>query len=577
MSRARRIALFVALTLSSLAIAAVGHDRYLARGRTLYVLNHTGGPLRLSLDGRSVEVPPAAEPLTLSLAEGEHGVAVVDSAGASRELSLPIPGNAFERLLGGRVFVLNLGAAAPLEVETASYGPDQIEAGGARLLFGEALVLDRIDLAFAPLPGQGPRGELVRLGVAKGAPAELLGSLPPGKRGAGALDYAAFHLQRGAPDPLLLGLLVETARALGPSGRARALACLRARLDERPVDVPWHRALQDLRRDAGEESVLRVEYAGRARAFPADAALRALAARVAATPDEALAGYEAALALDPAEPWAHHGVGIHAFRRASFALARRHADLAAAALPREAGAQNLRYQVRCAQGEWPALAAELEAARARQPLALDLLLKLLEARVAAGDAAGARAAAQAFRQRVGERAPDDPRQLGLLCELALAELLGSWDGYEAKLAGLRDPEQRRRLRLEAALDRGEGLAAAGEDAKSGPEVLLLALAWTLQGDAAQAARWRGAAAERLAAGSQDERALAAVLAAAAPDPEALRPLALAPDHKAAALLLLALERPALRAAAAGLARRYAFRRAFPGPLLARALARAGAD
>lgn len=565
-SRGRTLALLGAAFAGGLVLLGLINDRLTARARTLWVLNQSGAPLRVEVGGQRLELPSRREPAQLSLPEGRHSVAVIDSAGGTRQVELILEGDALDRLLGGRTFVLNLEAAAPLVWETTYYGPDAPE-GTTRLSLGEVLRFERVDHPFAPFPAEAPSGLHVRVGVTEGEPAALLGSLPPGRRDEGALEFAAHHLRRDPRDLALLELFVSAARRLERG--ALALELLRGRLAARPVEVAWHRAYQDLRRDRGELAALREDYARLSAAAPGDARLRVLSARLADDPDAALQGYRAALDLDPAEPWAHYGLAVHLFRRARYAEARDHAQRAQRGLPRVAACANLVYQVRCAQGEWPTLALELAQALERRPLDFSLLRRLLEAQVGAERPEAARESVQAYRQRIGRRAPDDPRQLALLGELTLLELRGEWEQLAAKARALKARELGERLRFTA------GLLLAPSELPEPPDArrrLLRALALGAAGHESAAAA-RASALAALAAGTPAQQALARALTSESPDPQQLAPLALAPDDKAAALLLLAQAHPAQRAAALSLAERYAFRRLAPGPLLQRAIAR----
>ena len=254
--RGRTLALLGAAFLGGLLLLALINDRVTASARTLWVLNLSGEPLRVEVGEEKLELPSRPQPAQLRLPEGRHSIAVVDSAGATRRVEVELEGDVLERLLGGRTFVLNLGAAAPLVWETTYYGPDAPE-GMTRLSLGEVLRFERVDHPFAPFPAEAPSGLHVRVGIQEGEPAALLGSLPPGRRDAGALAFAAHHLRRDPSDLALLELFVSTARRLERSGEA--LEVLRQRLAARPVEVAWHRAYQDLRRGQGELEALRAE------------------------------------------------------------------------------------------------------------------------------------------------------------------------------------------------------------------------------------------------------------------------------------------------------------------------------
>lgn len=542
------------------------NDRVVAHGRELTVLNRTGAPAKLTLPhGEVLELAP--EKLqTVPLGEGRHRLMLELEGATARPVEVAITGNVFERLLGGRVYLLNLDAAAPIVWEETIYGPpgQSPPATPGRVALGEVLVFERVDEVFAPFPDDAPEGPRVRIGLAPGEPAHLLGALAPAQRGAlGALRYAEHHLHRTPDDDALLGLYVRAARQ---DHAAAGAAFLASRLSERPVRVQWHRAHQDLRRAAGEAEALREEYAAACAKEPDNSALLALSARLAESPDQALAGYRQALALDANDPFAHYGVAVHLFRRAEYPAARTAIDAACQARPRDANFANLRFLVRCGQREWALLASELERALKAAPTSFPVLQRYLEALVAAGQSDLAREASQRYRQRLSDR--DDPRQLALLASLSLHGLEKRWDDLRGGLPQLKDEVLRVRLAFQVAL--GSGKPAEAGEAKGPSESLQLALAWTLAAKAeAEAKASRQRLGELLSKSEGAWPALGSVLESG--DSVALSKLALSPDDKACALYLLAADSPPeARGPLLDLAARYDLGRRYPHALLARA-------
>jgi Tfp pilus assembly protein PilF len=549
-----------------LATALFVNDRIVANGRELIVLNRTGAAAKVIL--------PHGDPLqlesqrmrTVSLGEGTHRVLVELDGAPARPVDVSISGNVLERLLGGRVYVLNLDAAAPIVWEETIYGPpgNTPPPTPARVAMGEVLIFERVDEVFAPFPDDAPEGPRVRIGLAPGEPATLLGALAPARRSEhGPLRYAEHHLRRAPDDDELLALYVRAAKGEYALDGAAFLA---SRLEERPLRVLWHRAHQDLRRAAGDLAALREEYAAACAKEPGSSALATLAARLQPDPDQALAGYRAALELDPSDPFAHYGVAIHLFRRADYGGARRAIDAACKGRPRDASFANLRYLVRCGQKEWPLLVAELERALKAAPTSFPLLQRYLEALVAADQSDRAREVAQRYRQRLSDR--DDPRQLAHLAKLTLHGLEGRWDELLAGLPQLEAEPVRVRLKFEAAL--GAGKPQDSGQPKGPSETLQLALAWALlPSGAAEAKTWRARLGQALTKGPGAWSELAPLLESG--DTAALGKLALSPDDKACALYLLAAERPAAeRKPYLDLAARYDLGRRFPHALLRRA-------
>lgn len=556
--------------LSLFAGGLLVNDRLEARGRELVVLNRSGRPATLRVGARSEVV--GETPLRLALGEGSHEVEVQLGDDAPRALQVELRGTVLSRLLGGRVSLLNLEAAAPILWEETIYGPAEGEAPSPpRIALGELLSFERVDDLFVPFPSEGGQGPRVRITVAPGEPETILGALAPARRvEPGALSFAEHHLRRAPDSSALLDLYRDAARAGDP---ARGASFFAQRVGLRPVEMRWHRAYQDLRRAAGEEEALRAEYAACAATAPQDADLRVLVGRIAGDPDQALADYRAALALDAGCAFAHYGVAVHLFRRADYAGARTHAEAACRARPRDGDLAHLRYLVRCAQGEWAALAREFGQAQAAAPTSLSLFERRQEALLASGQAEAARAAFQAYRQGWIDR--PDPKQVALLASVCVHELSADWEGLRKLLPQLEDADHRARLSFRAAL--GAGRPAEAGAPSSLAERLQLSLAWALlepvdSAASARAEEERQALLSAAAQGSGAWPSLAEAFRAGAP--EAIQKLALPPEDKACALLLLARARPeAERAALRALAKRYDFGLRHPHALLQAALAK----
>lgn len=558
-------ALFLGLALL-LAAGLLVNDRLVASGRELLVLNRTGAPASLTLPHGETLALKDGTFRQLAIGEGQHRVMVALGDAPPRAVEVSLQGNVLERLLGGRVYLLNLDAAAPIVWEETIYGPpgQTPPPTPARIELGEFLVFERVDEVLEPFPEDAPEGPRVRIGLAPGEPARLLGALPPAARGApGARAYAQHHLQRTPDDDALLALYVQAA----PDDPADEVAFLGTRLAERPVRVQWHRAYQDLAgRAPGGKEQLRQTYAGFCAQEPQSSALATLLARLQPDPDQALAGYRAALALDGQDPFAHYGVAVHLFRRAEYADARLAIDAACRGRPRDPNFANLRYLVRCGQREWPLLSQELEAALKRSPSSFPILQRTLEALVAAGQSDRARELCQRYRQGLSDQ--EDPRQLALLAALSLHALEGRWDELRAGLPQLENEILRARLQFQAALGADQPDQAGPPQGPS--ETLQLALAWALHaGGETEAATWRQILLEELAQGEGAWPQLAPLIRSGGT--VAMSKLALSPDDKACALYLsaagFALEsrRPYVELAA-----RYDLGRRFPHALLARA-------
>ncbi|MBL4849901.1 MAG: hypothetical protein JKY65_30605, partial [Planctomycetes bacterium] len=163
----RRLAL-PALVVGVLALLFVANDRFVAHGREVVVLNRTGLSAQIQA--------PGLEPITLAdkgfrvlvLGEGLHTIQVQLGERPARDVEVPVVGSVLDRLMGGRVFLLNLDAAAPIVWEETVYGPpgEKPTLAPTRIELGEVLVFERVDEVLVPFPDDSPEGPRVRIGVA---------------------------------------------------------------------------------------------------------------------------------------------------------------------------------------------------------------------------------------------------------------------------------------------------------------------------------------------------------------------------------------------------------------------------
>ena len=98
-----------------------------------------------------------------------------------------------------------------------------------------------------------------------------------------------------------------------------AYTFIESRLDERPLDVNWHREFQDVARRVGKDSHSR--YAEYLANDPDNSDLKYLLGRVTKAPDVALSLFEAAAQGPRPSAFGYHGMAFHHFVRGDFARA----------------------------------------------------------------------------------------------------------------------------------------------------------------------------------------------------------------------------------------------------------------
>lgn len=555
--RARRLGPGLLLLASGGALVA-GWSWQLARTCPVWIVNHTPQDVQVLRGETRLATIEVGRVLPLPLGEGTHTLRLVRRDG-SEEVQLTLQRGFWERFADRAPFVLNVARAAALRWEEGVYagGEDVPPPRPPRLFVGQSFFrVDDVDYCFTPLPdsleGRSPGGEratcLMALG---GSVLQALGAFPRETPLEVQLEFLARRLPI-QPESDAIDYLLRLADEQDCAARADEL--LGPCLTRRPPQIDCHRAHQDLVRSRAEgEAALQEEYARLSAAEPDSAGLQYLAGRLEPDPARARARYERALELDPKLGWAWHGLAFLRAAAGELEPAHEAAQRARAALPDRPEVEALALQLMMLTGRAAEARAQLQATEQRRGLDGGQLRALLEACLAVGDHEGAQAAcARYVAARTGSKDPWS-RQRGLLGELALDELEGRWEELLSHVDELHRPGTQGRLRAAALLhlDRLEEvealLAEGGPLAGATREALLLALAWSLRGDLARAARWRDAAAERLAAGPARERLAARALRAADPLSELPRVALPVPDQ-AALLLALAATRPAAREA-----------------------------
>jgi hypothetical protein len=541
----------------SLVLAGVGTfvvvgDRARAGARRVHVVNATAAPATVTVGDAQLKVV-AGGLGELALPEGDHVASVQPEGGEAEQVAFSLSGSFMERYLDRTVFVLNVGGAATLLVESEEYGAAAApKRQPPRILQGEPfMVVPEVDYAFAPFPetvsGAGrvvvkTRVDLLREEAGAAVKRHMDPADPAG------LDLAEQKLDPAQLDEVLLADYLRRGSALGQLERVKAF--LAGRLDATPTSISWHRAYQDLvfaTDDGAALAALGEAYVAALEANPADgekAALSYLQGRLQRDEPRAReASYQQAVAFDPEQPFANYALAVLLQRRGELAEAKDHAAVAAKARPGDAAMDELAFRLRFAAGEFAALKEETAGRQTEKAIDLLLLKRRVELEAALGDPAKAKLAAQAYRQRVQGLRAGDPRQLALHAELVLLDVLGQDEERRTLVARVREPIVRDRLDFQAclmtgALEAAEELHAGGRLDRGA--ALFLSLAWAKQGDAAQATAWRDRAAEDLAQGTPGQRGAAALLTAeAAPSLDDVWALNLPAAGKAALLRVLA--------------------------------------
>jgi hypothetical protein len=211
------------------------------------------------------------------------------------------------------------------------------------------------------------------------------------------------------------------------------------------------------------------------------------------------------------------------------------------------------------------------------PFRVDLRLQLLSLLGAQGQLGRARTETDRYVesiQALPDAGPSGQTAVAAV-EFAMGYLEGEFDGI---LAQMQHEPEGHYGRYQCYLEMGRNDDAAAEldatgDTASGYDLLNLSVAYRLQGDEAKAARWHDRAYARFAAGSQDERQLAALLSRGGGVSLAdIDNVTLEPKRQPIALVALAQQSPEARAGLLERAERLNYSRMFPYRFLQRAIA-----
>jgi hypothetical protein len=500
-------------------------------------------PVQLAVeDGPEVTVLSGGHE-KIRLSEGPRRAALTVPKRMEEQVAFTVPGGFLERMFSGRTKVLNAFGAAVISRETTVYSSRSTDddEGTQQLHVGkDFLVFDDVDYEFEEFPQTittKQRSDLHKTRVVA-IPAEPLvllyspaaGGLPV----ADLMRYVESHL-RARPESTDL-LWAYATFALASSQGERGQGFIAGGLDARPIRVEWHRCYQELCERTGGSAALKERYERMLQAEPESSALLYLTDRLQDTASDALAYIDKALAADPENAHAWMAKAFHLRGRSEFAAARDAAARAVALAPDNAQMAELLVDTRLAAGDYDALERQAAQALAADPADVQWRHIQMELRAARGDLAGARGACEGLIAAAKDKWP----QGAAAVEASARQWLRYIEGDLVPLAAADDPATAFRARL--ALGRIEQAELLADELGEQPAWTALAMSVSAHaaGRGEKAAAWKAKAAEKLALGSAEDRAAAALLNSGADaDAEAARELVSAPWAKAMVLVALA--------------------------------------
>jgi len=251
---------------AAVLVAVIGLDRYFAHNREVFVVNGVSKPLKVRLDsGNEVEVGPFGQ-RKLAASEGRHTISVIEPAALAREEAITIPSGVIGRWGGGQVNIADPTRSAIVVWEESVYAEDaRDQSADFKVHVGEPFsTFDHIDYKFEQFPhtvrveGRTKSATKHRVGIMNWSPVQLLMGMPEAITDDARMDYLESHLATDDGRAALLQYYWAAGIQLNQLDRCREY--LKKSLDERPVDIEWHRSYQSSSQWSGKQEELAPEY-----------------------------------------------------------------------------------------------------------------------------------------------------------------------------------------------------------------------------------------------------------------------------------------------------------------------------
>jgi tetratricopeptide (TPR) repeat protein len=556
-----------AVLLVLIAGVLAGLNEYYRRNRTVYVVNDSGRPARLSIDGgNEIRVDTMEK---IRLAEGPHHVKIIEPV--AEEFDADMRTAYFDRFTKHPMWVVNVGGAAGLFDETIHYAAHP-RPPAVNFLIGENFAFFRdVDYAFQDPPPQlhvqGENREVAKVHVGRiDLPAEKIflyaatqASLPA------ALHFAETRLRADPENTRLLFMYQQIAAGAGE--RNRVARCFREGLWREPLSISLHRGYQDLLRTDAEKAALAAEYDRRLKDHPRDARLLYLRGRVDLDRVKAREYFRQACEADSRIPWPWLALAYDAGGRGDWAKSRRLIEKAYALRPDDPSVVSIRHLACLAVGECAALEQEYRTkleAESPQDDPMDDLMNLCDVYFSQGKTAQARETFDRWTNQWIAKGRISAENLASSRSIFLL-VAGDFAALEDEQAAAKLPEIIR-LYYRAASGRPEEAVRdhALESLWKDPwNALTVSLGFTLAGKEKEASQWREKACKLMAEQDSGMKKTAALLRGDRPPAvEKIDDLEIDISQKSLLLAALAVRYPEQRAAFAEMARRLNVSRRF---------------
>jgi tetratricopeptide (TPR) repeat protein len=556
-------------------------DRHKVSHRTLHVVNGYAAPVTVQIPGAGeVQVGPLSR-RELELPEGRYTAHVTGAVIA--DLPVELSSYLFVRVFDERVFVLNPGGVALLLRQEAVYqveGRSSSDSGRGTysVHYGRPFEsFDNIDFPFQEFPSEirmksSDSKRKSRLEHYTNSAMDVYNQLMEDRRVTEALSLAEWAIDSHPSHDEFLSAYAEA--GADPVRRERVLQGLRRRTGRRPVDLPLHRAYQNLERAHGSPGLV-AEYDELLKADPRNSALLYLRGRLISGIRESSGWFDRAVEADPKNAYAHFALAYGKASQGRWKEALESSERATRLEPENGQFRDQQFEIRMGLGQLELLEGELREQSRKDRYASPMVsFRLVGVTALLGRRDAAMEVCEEYRRNhAGPQAKAGANLAGILRCVALY-LAGDFDGLEAE-AAKGEKDSLKVYRVSSLIERGrvdEAEALEGPDGDSDAYHLLArSIAWTLKGDPAKAAERRNKAAE-LFKSSQAPAVAVLLTAGKAPSLEEALDVELPPQQKTILLTAIAQAFPDSAAEIRPRAEALNISLAFPRRLVQRALA-----
>ena len=576
-----RSAIVVGVLLAIIILCLGISNEYIRHHREIYIVNGYDTPADVKIAGLG-DVRHLKGLTSLSLPEGHYHAVV--SGPIKEEFDFDVRDTYFNRWFGHPLWLINVGGAALLDLEEAVYSQNP-QPPTDSIYFGQNFQeFPNVTHPFQALPqsvevDSGSTKTLVQLSLFKGDATDVFAYYHKTKGANEALDFAERWL-RVRPDDAMM-LVTYQSVGVREKQAKRVVAFLRAGLTNRPLQIAWHRAYQNLHSGPGDRAIIVSQYDDMLRADPTNSALLYLRGRIETNRAMARDFLTRSAASDSNNPYAPFALGYERMTSGDWQGAQPFLTRAVKLSPHDDSFANLLFIDRLAVGDAPAVEKELRTALLREPMNVLKQFQLIDTLAAEGKTNQARTAADNFvalyKSRYGDEGGQD---LFTATKYHTWYALGDLNALKSAAATNNSPAGHsvfaRVLIEQGQPDEAVKVLPAQMDSDD-KEIFYfsLAIAYHMDGNNAAAAQWRSKGVELLKHGNEDECAAAALFSGTTPPTRSqVEDVTISPQLKAVLLTELSQEYSQNRAELAAYARTMNVGRSFPYYLVQRVTAQA---